>query len=282
FPFREGLPGFFPRAPLRYDVNVVKVNATVLRLTSTGYGVRNAQSVVEALAARDPQPSAPAAVYAPTVASVAIGRDFLVSGFDHVAADAPDHATGTGSALPALGVDGDSAADALSAGLAPSELAQWVGKGGAASIADVVGADLDALAAALAVAPGAVSLAVSALSPGAHLGTSAAPQLTVLSNDGVLGNNVDGCGILVAPAGLHIAGTFTFSGVVLIRGTATFDASSTVRIDGSLAVAGTNPSLTLGGSGAVTYDHEVLAAIDQQFPDRLPHGMVLKGWREVF
>ena len=282
FPFREGVPGYFPSAPLRYDVTVAKVSNGLFRLTSTGYGVRNAQSVVEALAARDPQPSTPAALYSPTVGGVAIGHDFLVSGLDHVAGDTPDHATGTGAPLPAIGVGSDTAADALRASLGASALAQLVGKDGAGSIADVVGADLDALIGTLAATSGSVSLPVSALAPGAHLGTSTTPQVTVLNNDGVLTNSVDGFGILVAPAGLRIGGAFSFSGVVLVRGNLTFDSSSAVRVDGSVAVGGAISSVALDGSGAVTYDRAALGTIDQQLPGLLPHGVLLKGWREVF
>ncbi|HVN85642.1 MAG TPA: hypothetical protein VMW17_12440 [Candidatus Binatia bacterium] len=282
FPFREGSPGFFPRAPFRYDVSIESVNATLFRLTSTGYGQRNARVVVEGLALLDPQPYAAAAVYSPALVSVALGRDFLVSGFDHVAGDAPDHPTGSNPALPAVGVGSDTTAGSLRAGLQPYEAAALVGKNGPASIAAASGPDLEKLITASTSMPGGVATSVSALASGAHLGTASKPQVTVLDNDAVLGASVDGVGILIAPRGLRIAGSFSFAGVMLVRGDLTCDPTSDVRIDGGLGMSGSNPRATFAGRGAVTTDRALLAGTDQQFPNLLPHGVLPKGWREVF
>jgi hypothetical protein len=281
FVFAEGPPGFFPREPLRYDVHVERVNANLVRLTSTAFGIRNARAVVEALVARDPEPYVPAALYAPGAHGLSISPNMLISGLDHVAGDPPNQPTSSAPAVPGMGVDDTATATVVRQQLAPAEAARVVGAGGTPSVAEVAAAAIVSLANGLAVTTGAVSVSAGALTAGAQLGSSDAPQITVLLNDADLTASVSGTGILVAPLGLRVRGALTFTGLMLVIGDVTTDVNSVMRVDGSMWVAGTDVQLLFAGHGAITYDRAAVSAIDQQFAGHLPHSVVVKSWREV-
>ncbi|MBI3388585.1 MAG: hypothetical protein HY027_12675 [Deltaproteobacteria bacterium] len=280
FPFRAGAPAFFPRAPLRYQVRVERVNSTLLRLTSGADGVRNAHATIEGLIGRDAVPYVPAAIYADGVGSIAVGSDVTVSGFDHAAGDPPDLPTGSGVALPGLGVGSADGATAAQSQLSPAERARLVGAGGAPSVSEADPIDVRTVADALATLA-AVSTSSGALSGGVQLGTVAAPQITVVTDAGDIAGPVTGAGVLIAPAGLHIAGDFTFHGLVLADGGIVFGNDSHVAITGSLWLGGSSGTLNLAGTSSISYSRSDIGAVDQHWVGRLPHPLVLKGWREV-
>jgi hypothetical protein len=280
FPFREGPPGPFPHAPLRYEVRFERLSPGLLRLTSTGYGAHHALAVVEAIAAPDTAPHIPGALYAPTSANVSISSDFLISGFDHREGDSPDQPSGAAAAVPALAVDSEAAAAALRSGLAFSSTNRLVGRGDSPSIDAVASIDIPALVATLTSSPAAMAMSAGAEGTTVQLGTATVPQLTVLS-DGVIDGHVEGIGVLVAPAGLQVRGSLSFVGLVLVLGDVVFDLDSNVHIDGTLWVGGSDPLLAFRGQGATTYDRDAVLAVDRNYPGHLPHALVVKSWREL-
>lgn len=280
FPFQEGSPGFFPYAPLRYEVRIEQASAALLRLTATGFGVRNTRAVIEALVGRDPAAYVPAAVYAPNLSGLTLGAAALVSGLDHHPADAPDQPTGGAPAVYGLGLGSAEAVAAVLAQLAPGTGARLLGKQGPPSVAAVQPIDVPGLIGALAAAPGATMMSSGALSAPAQLGTIAAPQLTVVLDGGEITGAINGAGVLIAPAGLRVSGQLTFNGLVLVAGEARFAAASSVRVDGAMWL-GPDALLAHEGNGAITYDRGLIDAVDQQFANCLPHAMIIKAWREV-
>jgi len=272
FPFREGRPGPFPHAPLGYEVQVERANSQLLRLVSVGSGARHARATVEALVAADSAPYVPAPLYAPGVGGIALG-DFQVSGFDRGAADTP--------ALPALGVDSAETASTLRSHLSADTGSRLVGDGGSPSIAAVDSIGLTGLIQTFGADGRVVRIDPAALPSPAQLGTTGAPQLTVLVGTPTLTGSVQGVGVLVAPDGLEVEGSLTFEGLVLVGGDTTFSASSTVHVDGAFWVDGVNLILAFEGQGAMTADRAAVRAADLFLPGVLPHSIVLKAWREV-
>jgi hypothetical protein len=102
-------------------------------------------------------------------------------------------------------------------------------------------------------------------------GTTAAPQITYLSNPGgtvVKGNgNIDGAGILIVEGGLTVQGTLDFKGLILVRGPTTIDYDVDTQVTGTATLYGalwtSDLSLDVGGSAIVQYSSEALALADQ-------------------
>lgn len=272
FPFREGSPGSFPRAPFGYQVRVERVNSQLLRLTSVGSGARHARATVEALVAADSAPYVPAALYAPGVRAIAIG-DFQISGFDRSGTDTP--------ALPALGVDSAETASTVRSNLSADASSRLVGDGGSPSIAEVDSIGLPALIQTFGADGRVVRIDPATLPSPAQLGTADQPQLTILVGDPTLTGSVQGAGVLVAPNGLVVEGSLTFEGLVLVGGDTTVGASSEVYVDGALWVDGVDVVLAFAGRGAIISDRAAVRAADLFLPGVLPHSIVLRAWREL-
>ena len=103
-------------------------------------------------------------------------------------------------------------------------------------------------------------------------GTTAAPQITYLSNtSGVTlkaNGNASGAGILIVEHDFTIKGTLDFKGLVLVRGKTSVEADTDVTgnatIYGSLWTGDLN--LNVGGSAIIYYSTQALALADQVIP----------------
>lgn len=281
FPFREATTGYFPAEPLRYQVRIEQVNNTLLRVTSTADGRRNAHAVIEVLVGRDPAPFVPGAIYAPGGVVLSVGSDTLVSGFDHATGDAPDHPTGGGSPLPALGIAEGDAGGPVHAQLVSSEPDRLVGKGDRPSVADVEPIALDELIEQLAATAGTIRLSGNSLVAGSQLGTPSAPQITVVLDPTEITGPVSGAGVLIAMGELRISGSLDFEGLVFIRSALNVSETGSVRVTGSLWVDGYSADVRLSGRGAVVYSRDAMVAVDRWLAGRLPHALIVQSWREV-
>ena len=282
FPFREGGAREFPQAPFRYDVRVVGISPSLIRIISQGSGPGESAKVVEALVTRSVFPDTPAAVYAAGGASILdLGtQGFALSGLDHAIGDAPDQARGSAPSIAALaGPFADPSA--VAAALPASSAMRLSGAGGVPSIAAAAPVDLGAVAAASADRPNRVLVSAPAADTDLVLGTSATPQLSVVAGNLDVGANLTGSGILIVEGVLHVSGTMNFTGLVLATAGVVFDASSTSMVTGGLWVdASRSGRMQFSGTGAVVYSRAALAAADGAFPGLLPHAAVVVGWQE--
>jgi hypothetical protein len=116
-------------------------------------------------------------------------------------------------------------------------------------------------------------------------GTSAAPQITYLSNAGgvTFGNgNVSGYGILIAENSLTLNGNLDFKGLVIVRGS-----TNVTQVTGSATVWGsiwtTDFNLTVGGHADVQYSSQALAIANLAGgPGALPAPVKIYSWRDVY
>jgi hypothetical protein len=279
FPFRSTID--LLRGPLRYTARVERVTDTLVRLTSTADGRRNARAVVEVLIGRDPAPFVPAALYAVNEVSLRVSDDTLVSGFDHAPGDAPDRPTGSGAAIPAVGVGAEDGAGGVRAQLTAGERERLVGKGENPSVSGVESIAIDLLIEQLAATGNAVRISGNALPAGAQLGTPAAPQITVLLDTMEIPGAVTGAGVLIAHGELHVTGSLAFEGLILTRGGVVVSEVGSLDVTGSLWAANARADISLGGHGAIVYGRDAMAGIDRWLAGRLPHALVAQSWREV-
>lgn len=273
--------GEFPSAPLRYDVRVTTAGAGLLRIVSRGVGRNGTTKDVEALVARSRTPFTPAALYAEgDISGLDLGsRGFVVSGLDHRRSDSPGAATGTESAVAAVGSPNPAAEAALRKRLAGRQ-EQVVGNGGSGSIATTAPFALQRYASSLPNLPQAVPLAPGEATAEA-LGTDDRPQVTSVPGDLSITGSLTGNGILVVRGALHVSGSFAFEGLVLAMGGIVFEPASTVTISGALwRTLSTDTRLELGGSGGIVYSASAMAAVDHAFPNLLPYATVVVGRQE--
>jgi hypothetical protein len=279
FPFREGPPGAFPSAPLRYQVRVTAAGHNLLSVESRGTGRYGATKVVAALVARSPLAFTPAALYAETdMRRLDLGSDLLLSGLDHLIGDPPASPTGTAAPVPALASPDADAEQDLRRWL-PEDLAErLVGSGSPPSIATSSPINVQLYADAFAAQPGCSY--VPRLSNIEDTGT---PRISVVDGDAVVSETerVKGGGVLIVRGTLHITGTFEFTGLVIALNGILFEPSGSVTIAGALWQGrAMDDRLQLRSSGAIVYSSSALGAADAAFPGILPHAAVVCGWEE--
>ena len=281
FPFTEGWPAEFPQAPFRYDVRVTASGLGGMRLTSYGSGAGGSSKNLEALVVRSPLPYTPAALYVETaLTNVELGAGgFEISGFDHRSVDQQAVAGDATAPLPALSSPSAEWEGLLRQRLSTSVAGLLTGNGGAPSIATAPALDLQPYAARVINRTEATR--VSGAPAPSLLGTTEAPQLSVISGDLDVVNQLSGSGVLVVDGALHVSGTFDFSGLVLALGAIVFEPSSTVEVVGAVwRAASQDERLGLQGRGAIVYGSAALAQADRAFPGVLPHAAVATGWHE--
>ena len=89
-----------------------------------------------------------------------------------------------------------------------------------------------------------------------------------------------GSGLLVIDGDFTVTESFDFSGIVIVLGDVTFEAGSVISIRGSLLQGADARRLDLLGRGEVTFDSELVAGLDAEFPKLLPHLAIVTGWRQ--
>jgi hypothetical protein len=121
---------------------------------------------------------------------------------------------------------------------------QVTGSGGTPSVTRDRPPDLTALASgANAVRPAPSAMPVT-------LGTTAAPQLTVVDGDAAIDGAISGAGILYVTGHVRITGALDFAGVVAAAGGVEVATTGQLRVCGALWAAGT-PALDSRGAGTV-------------------------------
>lgn len=264
YPFAHPPPAWFPAQPFRYEVRVTAQGPDALELVASGFGPLNATRVVAATVVRDASPYVPGALaLAARDAALALGADFRITGVEPVGNDA---------GLPAVAVDGVTAAAALAARLPPASTAQLLGRGGAPSIADAALPSAEALAATAAnrVEARAIGSEVrGAFGDGLFI-SPASLQLV----------DASGSGVLVVDGALELSGATSFSGLIVALGGLMFDADSQAAIDGAVLVGSSGAVVSLRGDGHITYDPRVIRQVDTAFPGLLPRRARVTGWHE--
>ncbi len=280
FPFRTMPPPFFPQSPLRYEVDVMRVRADLLRVVSRGSGASDSATTLEALVARSPTAFTPAAVYLETdPRHVVVGDEFWLSGWDHrLEGDVPQRIESAGG-VPALTSPDEAGVQMLRERLAVvGEHLAGIGTTPSISAASRLG--LDGYVTRLAADPAAVRPTLAADGSGV-IGTPEQPQLTVVDDDLRLSGRLTGAGVLVIRGGLHVTGTLEFAGLLVVAGAVVLDPVGTVTVTGALwRAAGLDDRMELRGRGAIRYGSEALAAFDRLQPGRLPHAATIVGWQE--
>ncbi len=262
-------PGTY-RAALRDDADddpddpTVDVNATIIA-DVTAAGPPPVRRRLEAVIGRESVP------FLPGAATLAGGVSNLTGGFrlDGHDGSVDTACTMVGRFSPRAGV-------ALPPAAAPPALgdpAQIDGAGGAPSIVRRAAPDLTALrtvASAVHVPPSPVP---------SVLGTTDAPQLTILDGDAEVDGASSGAGALFATGHLRITGRLDFSGVVAAAGGVEVTASGELRVCGALWAAG-EPALDVRGSGAVHASGDGIALAARVAP--LPARARVLAVRELF
>lgn len=265
YPFRDGPPDFFPRAPFRYDVRVEAIDEGTVEIVSRGLGAGPATRSVTAPVLRS------AGAYLPAAAS-SFGLDLEMLLGDEFSLQGSGPET-PGDDVPALAV-ADEVRDDLLTNLPETSKQRIVGPHGAPSIAGRRFVDLAELAARIEQLPEALLLPGSA---GGDLGSG-----ILISGGSLLVDSASGSGLLLVEGDLVAGERFDFSGLVVVMGDVTFERASTVHIEGSLLQGPSGARMSLLGAGYIKYDSEAIGALDAQVPGLLPRGVRVAGWRERF
>ena len=280
FPFANGQPDAFPYPPFRYDVQVIPITPTLLRIVSSASGLNGSTKVVEALVTRAALPFTPAALYAETTkTNVSLGASFQLSGTDHQAVFPAVAMNPAAAQLPALSTPSTETEAMLRSQLSIAA-GQVSGAGGAPSISTAAPLDLDTYAQGITTIPVATVQPVVAVDD-ATWGTRDQPQVSIIVGDLRVPGHLNGSGILLVRGTLDVTGTLEFSGIVLVQGAVLLEPSSNVTLLGAVwQAASQDERLELHGQGIVAYSSDALADLDRTFPALLPHAATLAGWRE--
>jgi len=223
------------------------------------------QRRLEAVVGREPAP------YFPGAATLAGGvsnltGDFRLDGHDG-AMETECTMAGNGRTRAGMSLPEGAALPAL------DHPEQVTGAGGTPSVTREHAPDLTPLAASA----GAVRLAPSTMP--VALGTSAAPQVTVVDGDAAIDGAVSGAGILYVSGHIRIAGALDFTGVVAAAGGVEVVTTGQLRVCGALWAAGT-PALDGRGGGGVHASSDAIAMAARLAP--LPARARVLAVRELF
>lgn len=264
YPFRNGPPSFFPRAPFRYEVRVESVDENTAEIVSQGIGAGPATRSVSAPILRSTEPHLPAAASA-----FALDLEMLLSDEFSLLGSEPG---APGEEVPALAVVDNAVRDGILSELPETAKARIVGPRGAPSVAARQFVDLAELADRIEQLPEAVLL------PDGATGDLGAGVL--VSRGSLLVGTASGSGLLLVQGDLVVGEQLDFSGLVAVMGDVSFERSSSIQIDGSLLQGAPGKQLKLLGTGHIKYDREAIQALDGAVPGLLPRGALVAGWRE--
>jgi hypothetical protein len=266
YPFRNGPPGFFPRAPFRYDVRVEPVDANAAEIVSRGVGSGPTTRIVTAPVLRSTEPYLPAAAAGfPIDLEMLLGDEFSLLGSEPGA---------PGDDVPALAVADDGVRDRILSELPETAKQRIIGPGGTPSVAGRQFVDLIELAARIEQMPGAQILPDS---PAGNLGSG-----IMVSRGSLLLGSASGSGLLLVQGNLVVGDQLDFSGLVAVMGDVRFERSSSVHIDGGFLQGRPGSQMTLLGAGHIKYDRNAIDTLDAMVPGLLPRSTVVAGWRERF
>jgi len=281
FPFAEGPPQPFPAAPLHYEVYISPRANDAVTIVSTGSARNGAVKQVAATVALATLPFTPAALYlAGDATGPTLGTRFALSGLDHRTTDAPDTASGSGTAVAALGTPREETEQALRSRLT----AAGSGVTGVGDPPSVTTAALDVgtVARRCTRRPDQFTVPLPLANGPITLGSPTTPQLSVAAGDLTVGGALNGAGILVVDGTLRVTGTLAFTGLVIVQGAIILDPSSLVTVTGAVwQGTATDSRLELSGSGGILYSSEALAGADGTFSGLLPHAATVVGWQEI-
>ena len=280
FPFSGGPPGPFPYAPFRYDVRVTDSGGGKLRIQSTSSGRQGSTKQVEALVRQAPHVFTPAALHAVSdVSGIDMGQvGFQLSGLDH---QASGMLGGPADPLPALTSTDAATVLWLQQHLTALAAQRLDGVGGAPSLGTATEFDLPSFIQSVLARPDGARFSSLVAPPNFVLGTTAAPQITIVAGDLRVPATLTGCGVLVIQGLWQVAGTVEFAGVVIVTGGIIFEPTSTVRLLGAVWRGPTSdPRVQLFGAGMLAYSSAALDLVDAALPGLLPHAVQVVGWRE--
>jgi hypothetical protein len=246
------------------DDPAIDVNQRIVaRITAVGPAPVRRR--VEAVVGRESAPFLPgAATLAGSVSNLT--GDFRLDGLDS-SMDTGCTMAGHGPARAGLSLPEHATLPALDH---PGAL---TGAGATPSVARRAAPDLTSLAAAT----GAVRPAPSALP--VSLGTTAAPQLTVVDGDVSIDGAVSGAGVLYTTGHLRVAGVLEFTGVLAAAGGVEITTAGELKICGALWADG-EPALNARGRGAVHASSDAIAWAARVAP--LPARARVLAVRELF
>jgi hypothetical protein len=225
--------------------------------------------------------TAPGAIYLATDQTTSTtfqGDTFLIDGNDH------NYSGGAGPGAPVPGLSTRNAANTLEAAssLTTGEMDNIRGLGfssGPPIVPSVMTSpaapsidQMNQIINDLLARPGVVTDGDRNITGNATFGTTAAPQITHLTNpDGLTikgAGNVDGAGIMIVEGDLTIQGNLDFKGLILVRGRtnvqsdpAITDMTGSATLYGSLWTQDIN--LVVGGHAIVNYSTQALALANQ-------------------
>lgn len=235
----------------------------VVRVTAAGPGPVRRR--LEAVVGREAAPFFPGATTLAGDVSNLTG-DFRLDG--------RDGAMDTGCAMPGRGPTRAGVSIPESAVMPPLDHPeQIIGSGGMPSVTRRRPPDLSTLAAsttAVRLAPAAVPIS---------LGTTSAPQFTVVDGDVAIDGVVSGAGVLYASGRLRVSGTLDFTGVLAAAGGVEIANAGTMRVCGALWAAGA-PALDARGSGTIRASGDAIAWAARLAP--LPARARVLAARELF
>jgi hypothetical protein len=235
----------------------------VVRITAAGPGPVRRR--LEAVVGREPDPFFPgAATLAGDVSNLT--GDFRLDG--------GDGAMDTGCVMPGSGRARAGVSIPEGAVVPPLDHPEQVtGTGGTPSVARRRPPDLTPLAtstSAVRPAPSAQPLS---------LGTTTAPQFTVIENDVTIDGIVNGAGVLYTSGRLRVTGTLDFTGILAAAGGIEVATAGALRVCGALWAAGA-PALDARGRGAVHASSDAIRWAAQLAP--LPARARVLAARELF
>jgi hypothetical protein len=223
------------------------------------------QRRLEAVVGREPNPFFPGAATLAGAVSNLTG-DFRLDGHDG-AMDTGCTMAGSGRTRAGMSLPESTALPAL------DHPEQVTGAGGTPSVTREHAPDLTPLA----TSAGAVRLAPSPMP--VTLGTTAAPQVTVVDGDAAIDGAVTGAGVLYVSGHVRITGTLDFAGVVAAAGGVEIETTGQLRVCGALWAAGTS-ALDARGSGVVRASTDAIAMAAHLAP--LPARARVLAVRELF
>jgi hypothetical protein len=265
YPFRDGPPEFFPRAPFRYEVLVERVDEDTVEIVARGIGAGPAMRSVSAPILRSSEPYLPAAASAFALdLEMLLGDEFSILGSEP---EAPEE-------VPAVAVADDRVRDELISKLPERTKDRIVGPRGAPSIAGRQFVDLAQLATRLRQMSEALLLPEGAAG---DLGSG-----LLVSRGSLLLGKASGSGLLLVEGDLVVQDQLDFAGLVMVMGDVTFERSSSVHIEGGFLQGAPGSQMLLLGAGHVKFAREAIEALDAMVPGLLPRGARVAGWRERF
>jgi hypothetical protein len=266
FPFHHNPPDSFPDASFGYTVKVEPHGEERIDIVSRGIAESGGSQTVSASVVRDRKPMVPGAICS-TVGggAFALGDDFRVSGIDRSQQLDP---------IPALALADEGAVSATTARLSTEETARLPGAGGTPSVRAGVIPDLNKRIDSLLADPRA---RIAVVGERNSLGSGLLVSHGILYLDSAFGS-----GILLVDGDLRVTTSFTFDGLVLVRGDVLLDRGSSAQVHGALVQGGNGVRLELLGSGEIIYDSKVIEELERDFAGILPHRAIVTGWREVW